>query len=194
LALALTVAACGSSDDSEASDTAESSTDAETTSGDTGDTTAGGSEPEDAVDEGDATGGESGTDDSGDGNGAGTDVAIGSGTVTIDGVANSGFAGECEIARANGAEPVGDVSSGELDLVVAVDNAASGPTQEMNFVATGSSGVFSVYAPPDRSSGTIDSIAYVDEPSDSAAVVEFSGTTEDGRAVVAQLGCSLYEI
>ncbi len=177
LAFALTIAACGSSDDSEASDPAESSIDAETTSGDTGETTTGESEPDDAGDEGDA----------------GAAVAVGSGTVTIDGVENTGFEGECEISRANGAEPVGDVSAGELDLVVAVDNVASGPAQEMNFVLTGSSGIFSV-STPDRSSGTIDGIAYVGEPSESAAVVEFSGTTDDGRAVVAQLGCSLYEI
>ena len=178
LAFALTIAACGSSDDSEASDPAESSTDAETTSGDTGDATTGEPEPEDAGDEGDA----------------GAAVAVGSGTLTIDGVENPGFEGECEISRANGAEPVGDVSAGELDTLVVMDNVASGPAQEMNFSIT--SGTILSIRETDAAptNGTVDSVAYVSEPSGNAAVVAFSGTTEDGRAVVAEVGCSLYEI
>ncbi len=178
LAFALTIAACGSSDDSEASDPAESSTDAETTSGDTGEATTGESDPEDAGDEGDA----------------GAAVAVGTGTLTIDGVENPGFAGECEISRANGAEPVGDVSTGELDTLVIMDNVASGPAQEMNFSIT--SGTILSIRETDAAptNGTVDSVAYVDEPSGNAAVVAFTGTTEDGRAVVAEVGCSLYEI
>ena len=95
--------------------------------------------------------------------------------------------------RANGAEPVGDVSTGELDTVVVMDNVASNPAQGMNFSIF--SGLFSIRetaAAP--TSGTVDAIAYVGEPSGSAAVIVFSGTTEDGRPVVAEVGCSLYEI
>ncbi len=177
LAFALTIAACGSSDDSEASDPAESSTDAETTSGDTGETTEE-SEPEDASDEGDA----------------GAAVAVGSGTLTIDGVENPGFEGECEISRANGAEPVGDISTGELDTLVIMDNVASGPAQEMNFTITFGTILTIRETAAAPTNGTVDSIAYVGEPSGDAAVVEITGTTEDGRAVVAEVGCSLYEI
>jgi hypothetical protein len=179
LAFALTIAACGSSDDSEASDPAESSTDSgETASSDTGDATTGESEPDDAGDEGEA----------------GAAVAVGSGTLTIDGVENPGFEGECEISRANGAEPVGDVSTGELDTNVGMDNVASNPAQEMNFSITFGT-LFSIRetdAAP--TNGTVDSIAYVGEPSGDAAVIAFTGTTEDGRAIVAEVGCSLYEI
>ncbi len=63
----------------------------------------------------------------------------GSGSLTVDGVENEGFLGECEIARANGAEDVGDQS-------------ALGDDTEIGLVA-------------------------------------FSGTTDDGTSVVAEVVC-----
>jgi len=179
LAFCLAIAACGSSDDSEASDQAETSDDAgETTSGDAGEATTEEPESEDAGDDGDA----------------GAAIEVGFGTLTIDGVEHPGFEGQCEVSRANGAEPVGDVSTGELDTLVGMDNVASSPAQEMNFSVTFGT-IFSIRetdAAPTK--GTVDSIAYVGEPSGNAAVILFRGTTEDGRPIAAEVGCTLYEI
>lgn len=169
LAFGLAFASCGSSDDSESSDPAEASTD-------TGEATA--EQPEDAGDDGDA----------------GAAIAVGSGTLTIDGVENPGFEGECEVSRANGAEPVGDVSTGELDTLVIMDNVASGPAQEMNFSITSGTilSIRETAALP--TNGTVERVAFVGERSGNTAVIMFSGTTEDGRAVVVEAGCSLYEV
>lgn len=169
LGLGLTITACGSSDDSEAGDGAETSTDA---------SEAAAGEPEDAGDDGDG----------------GAAIAVGTGTLTIDGVENPGFEGECEVSRANGAEPVGDVSTGELDTVVVLDNVASNPAQEMNFSIFFGTTFSILETDPPPTNATLDSVAYVGESSGDTAVIKFSGTTDDGRPVVAEVGCSLYEI
>lgn len=55
--------------------------------------------------------------------GAEDEVAFGAGTVTVDGL-ELPVSGDCDISRAFGEEPVGDLDDDEVDVLLAVDNIA----------------------------------------------------------------------
>jgi hypothetical protein len=117
----------------------------------------------------------------------------GSGSLTVDGIENAGFLGECEISRENGAEDVGDVSTEGIEVILAIDNVESSPTEEMNFIVTGTPETFRAVGVGDGA-GTVDSIAYVGDQSalgddTEIGLVAFSGTTDDGTSVVAEVVC-----
>jgi hypothetical protein len=140
-------------------------------------------------DAGDASDSESDGDDTGASTGD-----VGSGVVTVDGVEYGDFAGECHISR--GLDPetylpieVGDLSEPGLLVVAGIDNVASSPEVEANFIMTTGTNFRMVGIGGD---GTIDSIAYVgsDTPGD-VAEVAFSGTTEAQQSVVAEIVCEI---
>ena len=115
----------------------------------------------------------------------------GSGSVTVDGVENGGFLGECEISRGNGKEDVGDLSTEGIEIILAIDNVESNPTEEMNFVVTGSTNTFRAVG---VGNGSLESIEYVGAPSGlgdttEIGLVAFSGTTDDGVDVSAEVVC-----
>ena len=132
------------------------------------------------------------TESNGDDTGASGDV--GSGVVTVDGVEYADFAGSCSISR--GLDPVtyepievGDLSEPGLNVVLGIDNVASSPEVEANFII--------VSLPNFRmagigGAGTIDSVAYVGSgtPGD-VAEVAFTGTTDTGESVVAEVVCEI---
>lgn len=121
----------------------------------------------------------------------------GTGKVTVGGIEYPNFAGDCFIHR--GLDPetylpveVGDLSMEDLTVIVGVDNVASEPETEANFIIAtatafrmGGLGI----------TGTVDSIDYVGPRamvgSLDLALVEFSGTSEDGVPVVAELVCEI---
>jgi hypothetical protein len=126
-----------------------------------------------------------------------SDSDNGTGTVTLDGVVYPDFVGECLISRGLDPEtyepvPVGDLSDPGLILVVAVDNVASNPEVEANFVTTTEKTfrMTGIGGP-----GEMDSIAYVGPRTTvgslDLAQVAFSGTTEDGVPVVAEVVCEI---
>ncbi len=124
-------------------------------------------------------------------------LVAGTGTLTVDGVEYPGFAGDCSISRGLDPEtyepiPVGDLSTPGLNVVVGVDNVASAPDVEANFIVTsGMTFRMEGLGGP----GTIDSIAYVDPATSSDSVdiarVAFSGTTDEGTSVVADIVCEI---
>lgn len=123
---------------------------------------------------------------------------VGAAVVTVDGVEYPNFAGSCSVSRGLDPDtylpvPVGDLSEPGLNVVVGIDNVASGPDVEANFVMVGSEAFRMVGVGGD---GTIDSIAYVSGPppeseSVEVAQVAFAGTTDDGVAVVAEVFCEI---
>ncbi len=168
--LAIVLSACGSSDSDTESSGASASTDAP-----------------DGATEPTAPNGDAG-DPAGE---------SGSGTVSVDGVEHSDFVGECLISR--GLDPVtyealevGDLSTEGLNVVVGIDNVASGPEVEANYVMVGATTfrMAGIGGP-----GTIDSIDYVGPPPSTSAtelvLVAFSGTTDDGLSVVAEVVCEV---
>ena len=123
---------------------------------------------------------------------------VGTGVVTVDGVEYSDFVGSCSVSRGLDPDsylpvPVGDLSEPGLNVVVGIDNVASGPPVEANFVMVGSESFRMRGVGGD---GTIDSIEYVGDPppaseSTEVAEVAFSGTTDDGVPVVAEVVCEI---
>ncbi len=121
----------------------------------------------------------------------------GSGLVRVDGVEYADFVGECAVHRGLDPEtyeavPVGDLSEGDLSVLVAIDNVASNPALEANFVIT--------VEPNFRMAGfdvagIIDSIAYIDPPTPFGSIelarVAFTGTTDTGIPVVAEVVCEI---
>ena len=121
----------------------------------------------------------------------------GSGLVWVDGVEYPDFVGECAVHRGLDPEtyeavPVGDLSEPDLSVLVAIDNVASNPAVEANFVIT--------VEPNFRMAGLdvagiIDSIAYVDPPTPFGSIelarVAFTGTTDTGIPVVAEVVCEI---
>ena len=121
----------------------------------------------------------------------------GSGVVSVDGVEYPGFAGSCSVHRGLDPEtykpvPVGDLAEPGLLVVVGIDNVASSPAVEANFIMVGATDFRMAGL---DGSGSIDSIAYVGpEPSGIStelATVAFSGTTDEGAAVVAEVVCEV---
>lgn len=174
-AAVIALAGCGSDseDDSAAAGTDSTTSESEAPTegaGDTGDT-----EPEDGGTE--APAGEAG-----------------SGFVTVDGVEYPDFAGTCSISR--GVDPetylpieVGDLAEPGLNATVGIDNVASSPEVEANFIMA-SFGNFRMTGI--GGDGTIDSVAYVESgtPGD-VAEVAFSGRTDTGESVVVQIFCEI---
>ena len=112
----------------------------------------------------------------------------------MDGVEYPDFAGTCSISR--GVDPetylpieVGDLSEPGLNATVGIDNVASSPEVEANFIMA-SFGNFRMAGI--GGDGTIDSVAYVGSgtPGDIAEVA-FSGTTDAGESVVVQIFCEI---
>lgn len=131
------------------------------------------------------------------GDGGFTAEDIGSGVVWVDGVEYPDFVGECAVHRGLNPEtyeanPVGDISEPDLSVLVAIDNVDSNPALEANFVIT--------VEPNFRMAGfdvagIIDSIAYVDPPTPFGSIelarVAFTGTTDTGTPVVAEVVCEI---
>lgn len=126
--------------------------------------------------------------------------ALGSGSVSYDGVRYDNFTGNCEISRGNGREDVGDVSTRGLVVSAAVDNTKSSPELEMSFTALNDSS-FTVNThradgPAKRSRGVLSGMQYKSartprNSSQDIASVEFAGQTNDGVPVVALLVCEI---
>lgn len=176
--LAIGLSACGSSG-SDADDASDTSSPSESASP---------QEVEDAATE------PSSDEGSNDGD---VTAEAGTGTLTVDGVQYPDFAGDCFIHRGLDPEtylpiPVGDLSEPGLTVVVGVDNVASAPDVEANFIMT-SETTFRMAGI--GGTGTIDSIAYVDPGTSSDSVdlapVAFTGTTDDAIPVVAELICEI---
>ncbi len=124
--------------------------------------------------------------------------ASGTGVVRVDGVEYPDFVGDCSISRGLDPEtyepvPVGDLSEPGLIVVVGIDNVASAPAVEANFIMTSGQGAFRMSGI--GGPGEIDTIAYIDPPatvgSYELARVAFSGTTDDGVPVVAEVICEI---
>ncbi len=121
----------------------------------------------------------------------------GTGLVRVDGVEYPGFAGDCFVHRGLDPEsyapvPVGDLATPGLTVVVGIDNVASAPAVDANFIMT-SETAFSMVGI--GGPGTIDSISYVGPQTPFGAVdlalVAFSGTTDDGAQIVAEVVCEV---
>ncbi len=121
----------------------------------------------------------------------------GSGLVRVDGIEYPDFLGECVVHRGLDPEtylpvPVGDLSEPELSVVVGIDNVASAPAVEANFIMLIETNFRMAGL---DIAGTIDSIAYIDPPatfgSVDLALVSFTGTTDDGIPVVAEVVCEI---
>lgn len=115
----------------------------------------------------------------------------GSGSVTVDGVKNDGFLGECEISREYGKEDVGELSTEGIEIILAIDNVESNPPEEMNYVVTGTTATFRAAGIGD---GMLESIAYVGDKNalgdtTEIGLVAFSGNTDEGTAVTAEVVC-----
>ena len=124
---------------------------------------------------------------------------IGTGTLTVNGVLEEGFVGGCEVSRDLGREDVGDISSNtaELEFVVGVDNFEAAGAAARNFnVAFDDLFNTTTEAVGLRVNGTITSYAWGSEltpygDSQEIGVVVFTGTTDDGDSVVAELVCEI---
>jgi hypothetical protein len=121
----------------------------------------------------------------------------GKGTVTIDGVQHDDFRGSCELSRNYGKEDMGDLATMEgLKMMVAIDNVASTPAVEMNFVAYTNLDFTMVVQGQGRQRGTISQLAYESDlaptgTSQAIAKVAFTGQTEAGVPVVARVVCEI---
>ncbi len=128
---------------------------------------------------------------------------IGTGWVTYDGVRDGGYRGDCDIDRQNGSEDVGDLATPGLTVLVGVSNeSAEAPSRLGNykiiidptaFNTTDEDGAANGEQP---TRGSISSIAYGSEFSPKSqssviALVIFTGETEDGVPVVAELVCGI---
>ncbi len=149
----------------------------------------------------DTENGDEGTAGGEDGGSAGDDGTYtaedsGSGLVRLDGVEYPNFVGDCFVHRGLGDDllpvEVGDLATPGLTVVVGVDNVASEPDQEANFVMLNGE---SFRMAGLGGNGTIDSIEYVGPRASfgsvELALVAFSGTTDDGLPVVAELVCEI---
>ncbi len=180
--LAGAAAGCGSSDDSADSAPVESDEGgAETTDGD-------GEAPDTAAEQ---SGVEYSSDD------------LGTGAVTYDGTRDAGYQGSCEISRENGKQDVGDIAAPGLKAIVAIDNSAvEGATRQGNFTILLDTTAFSTTTEEDARNGTppingsITDIAYGSGltpygKTQAIALVTFTGETEDGVPVVAEVVCEI---
>lgn len=117
-------------------------------------------------------------------------VEVGTGVLRIDGTEYDGFVGDCDISRDFGGEDVGDLSEPGLEVIVAIDNVESQPAEELNFVMINEES-FKVFNAP----GTIESISEsgtrTTSGSSDVVTVVFAGPLDDGRAVEAEVVCSL---
>jgi hypothetical protein len=121
---------------------------------------------------------------------------IGHGSVWYDGVQHDDFLGDCQLSRLNGREEMGDLANLEgVRISVGIDNVASSPAMEMNFVVY-SSLDFTMVRGAERMRGTISQLAYESElspkgTSQAIAKVAFTGATGDGVPVVARVWCEI---
>ena len=129
-------------------------------------------------------------DDASADDGESTSAEVGTGVLRIDGTEYDGFVGDCEISREAGAEDVGDLSNSGLEVIVAIDNVESQPAEELNFVMIDETSFRVLNAP-----GTIESIsetgARTTSGSSDVVTAVFAGPLDDGRAVEAEVVCSL---
>ena len=124
-------------------------------------------------------------------------AAEGTGSVSYDGVQYDDFRGNCELSRNSGREDMGDVADTVgLRPSVAIDNVASTPAVEMNFVIISSALRFTMVRGAERVSGTVSQLGY-DGPltpkgtSQAVAPVVFTGQTTEGVPVVARIICEI---
>ena len=138
------------------------------------------------------------TDEATDSGGAGyTAEDVGTGTVEVDGVTYDGIAGDCEVYNNYGADLVGSMDDEGIDISIGVDNVSSGLSStdvEMSFVAI-SRDSFRLRGIDIDGSGAIESATLVEPRTDlenvQYAELILTGTTDDGRGVVASLVCDL---
>gem|GEM_PF-1015079 len=125
---------------------------------------------------------------------------VGNATLRIDGVEFPDFAGDCEISRGNGKEDVGDLNTGDIVTIIAIDNVTAHEDQSMNYIAlneesfrfrdlTGAAGV------GNNAAGDITTLKELGprtaDGSRDIVEVRFAGTFEDGTAIEADVVCEL---
>ena len=138
----------------------------------------------------------SGTDEPADPPSAGdlSESDVGTGVITIDGVAYDGISGSCDISKDFGAAPVLDPNEDGVTLVLGVDNVSSGTAtsdNEFNFTVTSKS-AFRMAGTP-SGEGTLN-VLIIEEPRTELenvdlGVLSMNGVTDDGVPVSASIVC-----
>ncbi|WP_152650270.1 hypothetical protein [Demequina aestuarii] len=128
---------------------------------------------------------------------------VGDATLRVNGVEFPDFTGDCEISREAGSKDVGDLTEGDIQVIVGIDNVVAQEGQDeafMNYTAINEesfrfgdlAGVSGVDTPARGEITTIKELGpRTAEGSRDIVEVRFSGVVEDGTTLEADVVCEL---
>ena len=119
---------------------------------------------------------------------------VGTGVITVDGIAYDGISGSCDLSKNFGMDPLVDPNEDGVTLVLGVDNVSSGTAtsdNEFNFTVVAAPAFRMAGTPSGQ--GTLD-LLVIEEPRTQLehvdlGVLSMNGVTDDGTLVTASIVC-----